>query len=424
LENLETVELQVIDRLRAIALGRYVAWHEAQALIAKVDTSADVEDAHASAGAGAGGLPAADIALDAAGASPGAGASSALAVRYSEVLTQSSCAAFRTAFLRIIAREGGLAVLDAVVEARAKWLPWLTASAETVSVVVEVGLDPFAAPMANNRFDHSEYVSCCSALASCVAAGAYPERTMQELQYLKQTQLLKVLFTAGYIELTSKLSNGAGADALGADRALSSPPERLIASVRRHFSHTAALPFALGLCENFATLPPADATPAGTSLFVADCTAPLPQQVTALLKLQVLTHAVVLAESHERSWFAAVLKEPGSQQQSLMLTMPDDELAMVMRASERGSKEQYETLNQNAGGVNGSVWYTCEAGHPYSVGDCGRNVITAKCPCGAKIGGREHTTLQSNTKFDAAEHGDRGLGGGGVNARCCLRLEA
>ena len=41
------------------------------------------------------------------------------------------------------------------------------------------------------------------------------------------------------------------------------------------------------------------------------------------------------------------------------------------------------------GTFGGTMWYTCERGHPYSVGDCGQNVMTSTCPCGAKIGGSE-----------------------------------
>ena len=63
--------------------------------------------------------------------------------------------------------------------------------------------------------------------------------------------------------------------------------------------------------------------------------------------------------------------------------------------------------------------YMCANGHPYSVGFCGQNVVTARCPCGASIGGRDHTTLEDNkqlTRDSLAEREATGAGRGYVDA--------
>eukprot|EP00051_Salpingoeca_urceolata_P024164 m.421491 g.421491 ORF g.421491 m.421491 type:complete len:4954 (-) comp20197_c0_seq2:49-14910(-) len=121
------------------------------------------------------------------------------------------------------------------------------------------------------------------------------------------------------------------------------------------------------------------------------------------LRLQVMLDAAGLAMEYTMSWFHALLFQPASQKDSFMLTMPEDVLSMIMRAAARGGEERYARLNEANGGINGSVWYRCANGHPYSVGDCGRNVVQARCPCGAKIGGRDHTTVEGNTKIEANE---------------------
>lgn len=43
-------------------------------------------------------------------------------------------------------------------------------------------------------------------------------------------------------------------------------------------------------------------------------------------------------------------------------------------------------------------WYRCVNGHPFTVGECGMPMETAKCPCcGAGIGGRNHEAVAGVT---------------------------
>ncbi|KAF3763606.1 hypothetical protein M406DRAFT_260943 [Cryphonectria parasitica EP155] len=40
-------------------------------------------------------------------------------------------------------------------------------------------------------------------------------------------------------------------------------------------------------------------------------------------------------------------------------------------------------------------WYTCERGHPFTVGECGMPMEQARCPeCGAAVGGRNHVAVE------------------------------
>ncbi|CAG9771635.1 unnamed protein product [Ceutorhynchus assimilis] len=41
-------------------------------------------------------------------------------------------------------------------------------------------------------------------------------------------------------------------------------------------------------------------------------------------------------------------------------------------------------------------WYKCPNGHPYAIGECGGAMQTAKCFCGAQIGGTDHALLRDN----------------------------
>lgn len=401
LENLDAVGLRVIERLRGIALARFVCWNEAQTLIGIVDNTLSTSTSNGNGGGSS-------VVHISSSSESGQEGSTALQHVPSKVLVDSDCGSMRTAFLRMIAKEGGLALLDAIVAVRRQWLPWLVAEVGIAETTVEIGFDPFTAQQpGTDRFAQAEYVSCCNTLSGCISDGKFPDASLQDLQYISKTQLIRVLFTAGYSELVNRPPTAAGAAAVDGG---SQPIDSLVSSINRHFDRMPTLAFAVGLCTRFEGILPQPSAMA--KLFTVDHAAPVAAQAASLLKLQVITHVVTVAQSRDRSWFGALLRSPRKQHESMMPTMPDDELAMVMRASERGSAEQYDGLNKSAGGINGSVWYTCEAGHPYSVGDCGRNIVTAKCPCGANIGGREHNTLTSNTKIDAAEHLALGAGQG------------
>lgn len=60
-------------------------------------------------------------------------------------------------------------------------------------------------------------------------------------------------------------------------------------------------------------------------------------------------------------------------------------------------------------------WYTCELGHPFTVGECGMPMERARCPeCGSPVGGQQHAPAEGVRRADAIEELARGLNGMGV----------
>jgi hypothetical protein len=58
-------------------------------------------------------------------------------------------------------------------------------------------------------------------------------------------------------------------------------------------------------------------------------------------------------------------------------------------------------------------WYTCERGHPFTVGECGMPTQQTCCPqCGSSIGGHDHVSAQGVRRLDDLEAamGNMGLG--------------
>ncbi|ROW01827.1 hypothetical protein VPNG_07777 [Cytospora leucostoma] len=57
-------------------------------------------------------------------------------------------------------------------------------------------------------------------------------------------------------------------------------------------------------------------------------------------------------------------------------------------------------------------WYTCERGHPFTVGECGMPMEEARCPeCGSPVGGRNHNPTAGVRRADDIEDLARGVGG-------------
>ncbi|KAI1856035.1 hypothetical protein JX265_011932 [Neoarthrinium moseri] len=60
-------------------------------------------------------------------------------------------------------------------------------------------------------------------------------------------------------------------------------------------------------------------------------------------------------------------------------------------------------------------WYTCESGHPFTVGECGMPTEQARCPeCGGEIGGRNHNPAAGVRRADEIEELARGVGDIGI----------
>ncbi|KAG8158268.1 hypothetical protein KVR01_012029 [Diaporthe batatas] len=60
-------------------------------------------------------------------------------------------------------------------------------------------------------------------------------------------------------------------------------------------------------------------------------------------------------------------------------------------------------------------WYTCERGHPFTVGECGMPMQQARCPeCGSPVGGQNHAPAEGVRRADGIEEIARGMGGLGI----------
>lgn len=60
-------------------------------------------------------------------------------------------------------------------------------------------------------------------------------------------------------------------------------------------------------------------------------------------------------------------------------------------------------------------WYTCEQGHPFTVGECGMPMQLAQCPeCGAAVGGQEHRPAEGVQRDNDMENLARGVDGMGI----------
>lgn len=55
-------------------------------------------------------------------------------------------------------------------------------------------------------------------------------------------------------------------------------------------------------------------------------------------------------------------------------------------------------------------WYTCELGHPFTVGECGMPMEEARCPeCGSPVGGQDHAPAEGVRRAEGIEELARGV---------------
>lgn len=93
-----------------------------------------------------------------------------------------------------------------------------------------------------------------------------------------------------------------------------------------------------------------------------------------LLKTQAIAELFAFAYSNQDSFFWRCFAAPETLAPEFVPTMPANEMKMIQQAKIRDITK----------------WYQCENGHPFSIGNCGMAMVTAKCHCGAKIGGSNH----------------------------------
>lgn len=107
------------------------------------------------------------------------------------------------------------------------------------------------------------------------------------------------------------------------------------------------------------------------------------------LVLVQLKYAVVYSESYLIKPLGKLLTESVTLVDKFLPTMPQDELYDVKVAL--GTAMHHETTR----------FYACPNGHIYTIGNCGRPWVTARCSeCNEPIGGANHNLTQSNKDID------------------------
>ncbi|CAG9977265.1 unnamed protein product [Clonostachys byssicola] len=72
-------------------------------------------------------------------------------------------------------------------------------------------------------------------------------------------------------------------------------------------------------------------------------------------------------------------------------------------------REVYIALSGDLRGTG--HWYTCENGHPFTIGECGMPMEQARCPeCNAPIGGQNHQAVDGVRRAEEIERLTRGVG--------------
>ena len=102
---------------------------------------------------------------------------------------------------------------------------------------------------------------------------------------------------------------------------------------------------------------------------------------------EVLVHFLLLlrcTDAQANKWlqpFILLATNPAAMHGRFLPTMPQDDFDVIYRAAESA---------RQAGREGNVTVFHCPNGHPYTIRDCGRPVVTAKCHCGATIGGVSH----------------------------------
>ena len=315
-----------VDRLRAVALARYLVRQHAEVLLATLET----EMAH---------HPRAACPLG--GTLTGL---SSVAVDHStsEFLAQTHCQGLRQFLLKMVWRKGGSGALDAIIDEsrRHRFLPWFTPESDTLlaTEILSLPFDPFSAVHTRrNPVLGEEYSAACLKIGTCVLDGSFREEDLKQLHSLHRTwQVVATLFSAVYVKLAGLEPVERSED----ENPLLRHAEQYISN---SYNRIASATFIRGMCTDFTWLPPQ--ARAARSLFHTHTYPTVAERLPSLRRMQVLAYLVVLAEEKPRSWFGQLLNDPLSQTNMTMPSMPEDVLTMIIKATKRGGSEQYEGIN-------------------------------------------------------------------------------
>ncbi|KAI2609251.1 hypothetical protein GGR54DRAFT_382142 [Hypoxylon sp. NC1633] len=123
-----------------------------------------------------------------------------------------------------------------------------------------------------------------------------------------------------------------------------------------------------------------------------------PDQNTDELKEQASSHLIAARE---------IVGNHSSQTEGLMAEIESAEKMLrdgvfYSSVSADEMRAVYKAMAREFSGTG--HWYTCENGHPFTVGECGMPMQTARCPeCGAPVGGSDHRPVEGVQRADDIE---------------------
>ena len=107
----------------------------------------------------------------------------------------------------------------------------------------------------------------------------------------------------------------------------------------------------------------------------------------------LFTHVAAIVMRHPESWLGRVMRSDKVIRASFVPSLLGDVTSSIQQAL-AASNTMYDNI----------TWYRCPRGHPYTVGNCGKPMVTSVCTapgCGAIIGGADHTSSKGNTLMNA-----------------------
>jgi hypothetical protein len=279
---------------------------------------------------------------------------------------------WRDYFLRAFYAEGRIGQLKVLLENKSTFTPWLKLASNAVSLSkrVENAFDPFGLLLieSHERKENGDLVNYQNmnfAVENALAARSGNE-AVDFQRYVPDTMMNKhgvcaMMVSSVYTAAYTKYANEDPNEVYPRAAAL----EKHLLAVSQQHLQLPATDVISGFVTNF---PMASGKTALLMRLRGD------SMGDQLLKMQTISELFTVAWSNQNSFFWRCFASPETFVAEFMPTMPANEMKMIQQA-------KISDITK---------WYTCENGHPFSIGNCGMAMMTAKCHCGAKIGGSSH----------------------------------
>ena len=288
----------------------------------------------------------------------------------SRILHDPAAEPWRDYFLRSFYAEGRIGQLKILLENRGVLTPWLQLESNAVSLTkrVETPFDPFGLLFARkSKFLPSgepvNYQNMNFAVENALAAKSGREaedfRRYCPDDLLIENDVTTMMIGSVYSAAYTKYANEPAEVIYPHAKALE---QHILAKSDLQAPATEAV---CGFLENFPM-----ANGKAKELFQMTSTSMADQ----LIKTQVIAELFAFAYSNQGSFFWRCFAAPETLVDEFVPTMPANEMKMIQSANIRDITK----------------WYQCDNGHPFSIGNCGMAMVTARCHCGAKIGGSHH----------------------------------